>query len=60
MALIAIPTSLQSVGQGQSAAFKVFAVIDRTPTIDAESEGTLNKQKKKNPPTNSYVVFQRE
>lgn len=38
MALIAIPTSLQSVGQGQSAAFKVYSVINRVPPIDAESE----------------------
>lgn len=38
MALIAIPTSLQSVGQGQAAAFKVFTVINRIPSIDAESE----------------------
>jgi hypothetical protein len=43
MALIAIPTSLQSVGQGQSAAFKVFNVINRIPSIDAESEGIASQ-----------------
>jgi hypothetical protein len=41
MALIAIPTSVQSVGQGQSAAFKVFGVINRIPSIDTESTGKL-------------------
>lgn len=39
MALIAVPTSLQSVAQGQAAAFKVYGVINRIPPIDAESEG---------------------
>ena len=39
MGLIAVPTSLQAVGQGQAAAFKVFNVINRVPTIDSESEG---------------------
>ncbi len=37
--LITIPTSLQSVVQGQSAAFRVYAIINRVPEIDSENTG---------------------
>lgn len=42
MALIAIPTSMQTVGQAQGAAYKVYGIINRIPAINSEDTGIAN------------------